>query len=141
MLLALLVGGALWSHLSIPELVIISEGKMEDGCSLQQGGCQVELPGLGMVSLVLSPTPIRVMQPFTAQLSTTGFAAEQVVIRVTGINMEMGRNTFRMLADSEYSHSATLLLPICTLSDMQWQFEVLLQQPKGSARVLFLLET
>lgn len=127
-LIALLCFGlliALAHHLA-PLLQPASETLLVPDCDLQRQRCSADLPGVGTVSLEISPRPIAPLHPFILDVAAPALATPSSV-EFTGVNMDMGLNRveLKMLAPGRYQGSGSL--PVCTSGRMEWRATVLIE--------------
>ena len=107
-------------------------------CELSQGLCQF-VADEALISVSVSPSPIKVMIQHEIQVTSDqgGFTPE--ALEVTGLNMEMGLTRVVFGSAGVQAGMANLMLPICTQSNMDWQFLLkgrLNGQPKAYRWVL-----
>lgn len=90
-------------------------------CVPQAGPCIYVIEGKGELTLSIEPKEnIQPMQPLTATVSYSGDSMLAEAVTLTGLNMEMGFNRFRFVGSSG-DYSANIIIPVCTLSRMEWE--------------------
>jgi hypothetical protein len=90
-------------------------------CEPRTGPCVYSLPGEGEIHFSLEPRDsIQPMEPLTATLSYSGEEMMADALVLTGINMEMGHNQFNFRKTDD-GYTAMVMIPVCTLSRMEWQ--------------------
>jgi len=131
--LVLIAGGVTRWWLA-PEEVISTEVR----CELSQGQCQFVAEET-LIRISVSPNPIKVMIQHEIQVTSDQGAFTPEALEVTGLNMEMGLTRVVFGSAGVQAGMANLMLPICTQSNMDWQFLLkgrLNGQPKAYRWVL-----
>jgi hypothetical protein len=112
-----LIAGGLTRWWLAPEEVMSTEVH----CDLSQGYCQITTAE-GEMSLSVSPSPFKVMSAHKVMLNTAQSVFIPESLEVTGVNMEMGLTKVDFRSAGVQAWAATLMLPICTQSEMTWRF-------------------
>jgi hypothetical protein len=113
----------------------------DSGCDLHRQACRVNLDQGQWVELSLEPRPVRVLTPFTIQVSVAGMELDKVQVDLNGVDMNMGYNRPLLEPVAEGRYEATGLLPMCVLERMTWRAQVLLDTPQGRGVAVFYFDT
>lgn len=90
-------------------------------CEPQAGPCIYPYAQGGEISLSLQPSDrIRPMEPLTATLGYSGGEMSASSLLLTGLNMDMGQNRFTF-HEKGREFTASIMIPVCTLSRMEWR--------------------
>lgn len=122
------------SYLVKGKLAPEATATLNTSCDLRKSMCSVALPGGGKAMLSIAPKTIPVMKPLTLQVFTEGVSASAVEVVFVGIGMDMGYNHTKLeAADTKTGNhfKGTIIIPICTQSQMEWEARVLLQTSRG----------
>jgi hypothetical protein len=115
---------------------------VQSPCDLQQGVCHAQDAQGHGVSLQLTPHPIPLMKPVTAQVVVQGMdAVNGVMVVVQGVNMDMGFQRAQLIATQPPQWSGAFTLPVCANAAMQWQATVTVQTPTATFVAPFLFTT
>lgn len=97
-------------------------------CDLNLGPCRATLPSGAELVLEVSPRPIPVLLPLQFKLRLSGQRADQAVVDLTGVDMEMGFNRITLRPKDDGVLEGQGSLPVCVQGRMVWQAQVLLGQ-------------
>lgn len=124
LLVGFLVLGGLAGFYLLPLLtnpVPLTPLTLQTPCDLNQSPCIARDTTGRSVRLQFTPTPIPLLQDVQVAVLPQGFSAlTQAQLRVEGVNMFMGYQYSTLTADAAGQLHGKLMLPICSLQQMQW---------------------
>lgn len=120
---------------------IIERAALNPECRAAGFPCRVKLKGGGSVQLTISPQPVEVMKPLKVQIKFNRVEVKRVVAQFNGVGMNMGMNRYIFSKESDGTFLATVTLPVCIRSRMEWIAEILLETEKGIIVVPYKFET
>jgi len=126
-------------YVSVPEHYVAS-GEMGE-CSLQTSRCEVTLGSQERISLEISPRPARVMQPLNIDVTLAELKGSRAVLQVEGISMDMGIQHHELTMQDPARFQGRIILPICSSSQMLWQFNLNIETEEGVVQARYRLET
>ena len=94
------------------------------GCDLQHTACSADFADGVRVSLAIAPQPLRANQALSLQVHADGLAAQQVEVRFSGVDMNMGLIDTPLSANADGSFRGQTTLSICIRQRMTWRAEV-----------------
>lgn len=95
--------------------------RLHTPCDLNQSPCVASDTTGRSVRLQFTPAPIPLLQEIQVSVLPQGFSAlQQAQLRVEGVNMFMGYQYSSLTADAAGQLHGKLMLPICSLQQMQW---------------------
>ncbi len=110
---------------------------VDNNCDLRKGRCTTVLASGGKVSFFIDPIDIPLLKPLKLSVELDGVDASKVEVDFVGIGMEMGYN--RSLLSYKRNASGSVkrfvgkaILPVCSLTKMNWEARVLLHQEDSS---------
>lgn len=115
--------------LLFPEVAIIAP--LDPECDLRAGPCISELPGGGSVSLSITPDSIPLIKPLTLQVELKGIESQGAEIDFQGLDMNMGFNRPKLMAEGEGRFVGKGILPVCVRETMEWEAKVLVRTERG----------
>ena len=92
-------------------------------CDLRNGPCQHALSG-GLVTFAIEPRTVPLMQPLRLEVTTEGLGADEVLVEIRGLNMDMGLNRTRLQLAADGRWRGETILPICSQRRMHWEAAV-----------------
>lgn len=111
-------------------------------CDLNQSPCVASDAAGRSIRLQFSPTPIPLLQDIRVQAVPAGFAAmSKAQLRVEGVTMFMGYQDSTLIPDAAGQLHGKLMLPICSLQQMQWLARVELDTATGRFVAEFTFNT
>jgi hypothetical protein len=138
---AALAGGALhvaWPLLS-PE--VVASAPIDPQCDLRQGPCTAVLPNGGRVRFELTPKDLPLLEPLAIDVRLEGLRAFGVDVDFAGVDMNMGYNRPRLVAEGEGRYLGKTILPVCVRQRMDWEARVLVRTPDGLMAAPFRFAT
>lgn len=120
---------------------IIERAALNPECQAVGFPCRVNLKGGGSVQLTISPQPVEVMKPLEVRIKLDQVEANRVVAQFNGVGMNMGMNRYIFNKESDGSFLATVTLPVCIRSRMEWDAEILLETEQGIIVAPYKFET
>lgn len=94
-------------------------------CDLQVDRCSIEFSDGTNITLQITPKPISALVPLTFTVSTSNDEITDLVIQVTGTNMDMGNTRFPIPKTATQQFKGEGILPICTQSTMLWRIRAI----------------
>lgn len=140
MILALVLVGTIAYKLSpllMPKADVVATP--DSGCDLNRSPCGATLPEGGRVVFALTPRPVQVTTPLTAEVTLEGVTAERVAVDFAGVSMNMGFNR-PQLAGKENRFAGEAMLPVCVTGRMAWQATVLVDTGRARIAAPFVFE-
>ena len=128
LLVALGYGGARYWQASGDSF---SRLELSADCDLRAGPCRHARSG-GVITFAVEPRSIPLMQPLRLEVTTDGLDADEVLVEIRGLNMDMGLNRTRLQRNADGRWHGETILPICSQRRMHWEAAVRL---KGSERL------
>lgn len=101
--------------------------QVDPACDLAAAACTTTLPDGGEVTLSITPRPIPLMETLQVSTQTRNTPWRVVQLDITGLNMEMGLNRTKLVAQQKNSTLGETVLPVCSQRRMHWQAELLMQ--------------
>ena len=90
-------------------------------CEPQAGPCLYPYGPGGEIRFTLEPQ--EKIQPMETLTATVGYTGGEILAKglvLTGLNMDMGQNRFAFRKSGD-EFTAGLVIPVCTLTRMEWQ--------------------
>jgi len=111
---------------------------VDANCDLRKGACTTVLSTGGKVSFFIDPIDIPLLKPLKLSVVLEGVDASNVEVDFVGIGMEMGYNRSVLTRESNANGSVKkftgkAILPVCSLTKMNWEARVLLHPENGSS--------
>jgi hypothetical protein len=100
-------------------------------CRLEAGPCEAVLAS-GEVRASIDPLGIPLMTTLTLAVDLDAIDAENVIVDIRGLNMDMGLNRTRLARDAAGTWRGETILPVCSQRRMEWEAAV---QIDGAARI------
>ena len=113
----------------------------DPSCDLRTGGCELPLPGGGLVSFSIEPENIPVMQPLQLDVAVRGIEVQGVEVDFTGVDMNMGFNRSGLAETTPGHFRGESTLPVCIRNRMDWEARVIIKTKSGSIVAPFLFYT
>lgn len=110
------IGAAYWMQTQKGDARIVEVSS----CDVNTTSCKAELGDGQWIQLDISDKPIKVMKPLKVMLNVSSEAIQAQEVEFNGVNMDMGFTRF-FFKPEENGYMASAMLPICTLSKMDWQ--------------------
>ena len=92
-------------------------------CDLRDGPCR-HARGGGVITFAVEPRTIPLMQPLRLEVTTEGMGADEVLVEIRGLNMDMGLNRTRLQRAADGRWRGETILPICSQTRMHWEAAV-----------------
>lgn len=92
-------------------------------CDLRAGPCRYARGG-GVIAFAIEPRTIPLMQPLRLEVATEGLDADEVLVEIRGLNMDMGLNRTRLQRAADGWWRGETILPICSQRQMHWEAAV-----------------
>jgi hypothetical protein len=109
----------------------IMQATMDESCDLHKGSCKLAFADGGSVSLLISPKTIPLLERLHVRVEVEGIPVSKVEIDFSGVGIDMGYNRPELKALTKTTFVSDAFLPVCTLSEMDWNAKVLLHTDKG----------
>ena len=109
----------------------IMQATLDESCDLHKGSCKLAFADGGSVSLLISPNTIPLLERLHVRVEVEGIPVSKVEIDFSGIGIDMGYNRPVLKAITKTAFVSDAFLPVCTLSEMDWNAKVLLHTDKG----------
>ncbi|BAZ95024.1 hypothetical protein TspCOW1_31620 [Thiohalobacter sp. COW1] len=148
-LLVLLAGGLLAYHyLGRPAQPVLQLQPVElqlqqADCRADRGSCTAGAEG-ARINFELGPG-VPVMRPFAIRATASlpaGEQPQQIEVDFRMVDMDMGRNRYRLMRDADHVWQGVATLPVCTMGRSDWQAVVEVESDSGRRyRAVFPFET
>jgi hypothetical protein len=118
-----------------------AEATLDSSCDLRKNTCKLILDDGSSISLEISPNKIPLLERLQVRVEMEGVSASKVEIDFTGVGIDMGYNRPELKAFSKTVFMSDAFLPVCTLTEMDWNAKVLLHTDKGLIMAPFQFHT
>lgn len=130
-----------YKQLSRPSVLPHVTVELAQGCDLHATACSVVFPHLGPVTLSITPQPIPVVQPLRVVVETPIVGIQGVDVDFSGVDMNMGKNVFRLEPVSAGRYEGAAMLPVCVRSRMKWEAKVYIAREEAVLVAPFRFDT
>lgn len=103
-----------------PDLVLAHD----PDCDLNLSACKTRLPDQGLVEFSIEPRPVYGASPLRFELRTERLTIKNAVLKLSGLDMNMGSYQFGLESNAEGGWSIEGNLPVCVRNRMQWKGEL-----------------
>ncbi|MGF1644529.1 MAG: hypothetical protein ACFCUJ_12845 [Thiotrichales bacterium] len=126
---ALAVVGYLARGTLEPEIALTLQP--DAACDLRQAACELALPDGGKVSFNIGPRSIPLLEPLALTVVVSDALVTAVEVDFVGVDMNMGYNHARLVAQDDGAFRGSATLPVCVRQRMDWEARVLLETASG----------
>jgi len=115
--------------LLFPEIIQLAP--LDPECDLRQGACSASFGEGRTLRFALQPQHIPMLQPLTLEVEVAQLQPHRVEVDFAGVAMNMGFNRPQLHLQQEGRFAGKGTLPVCVLSQMEWEARVLLYTDQG----------
>ena len=95
-------------------------------CDLRAAPCRQSVAG-GWLEFSITPSTIPLMETLRLDVEIQGLVAEEVVVEIRGLNMNMGLNRTLLTPAAQGRWTGETILPLCSQRSMEWEAAVRLR--------------
>ncbi|MGF1546725.1 MAG: hypothetical protein ACFCUG_05330 [Thiotrichales bacterium] len=110
---------------------IIAAAAYDSNCDLRSGACELALPTGGSIRFEIEPRTIPLLEPIALTVALKDAPVTAVEVDFVGVDMNMGYNHARLVAQDDGRFRGSVTLPVCVRQRMDWEARVLLETPAG----------
>lgn len=121
--------------LLFPEVRLVAQP--DPKCDLRAGPCISRLGTGAEISFGIEPRAIPMLEPLRLSVAIKGLEATAVEVDFEGLEMYMGFNRPKLIAQADGHFNGETRLPVCVRDAMEWEARVLLHTAQGILAVPF----